>query len=231
MVDNFGKYMEWIDQNAPIWAAERPAKLPQGASPLRELHAVIMQALEAIPRFVHPSARIHDGALVEGNVVIEDGAQVLPGAIVHGPAFIGRRCVVGNHTLLRASCFLACDSLAGNHCYCNEAVVCASSRVAHFVHFSRSIASYNSTVSAFVITATVRADRAAPADPGRSGSSSDLKRGCTIGANSFIAPHVLLLPGIDVGHNCFVGSFSVISRDIPDHTFVETVRPFSHASE
>ena len=225
MAGDFSSYMRWVVEHRDIWLFERDDNAESEVTPvaLRRMHAEIMGALKSVPRFIHSNAIIHDRALVQGNVIVEDGAQILPDAVIKGPAFIGRNCVVGNFSLLRRSCFLSRDSLVGNHCYCNEVAIGRSSRVAHFANFSRSILGYNSSVSAFVITATVKADKSI-LSPTQSSSSADAKRGSSIGVNSFIAPHVLLLPGVDIGHRCFIGSFVVVSRDVPDGTYVEVYR-------
>jgi acetyltransferase-like isoleucine patch superfamily enzyme/8-oxo-dGTP pyrophosphatase MutT (NUDIX family) len=222
---DFNSYMQWVAAHKKIWAFERDDDPTSEVPPiaLRKTHADIMAALGSVPRFLHPNALIHERAVVQGNVTIEDGAQILPDAVINGPAFIGRNSVVGNFSLLRKSCFLSRDSLVGNHCYCNEAAIGRSARIAHFANFSRSILAYNSSVSAFVITATVKADKSL-LPPSPSSLTTDAKRGCSIGTNSFIAPHVLLLPGTDIGHRCFIGSFVVVSRDVPDGNYVEVSR-------
>src|SRR3546814_12531394 len=89
-----------------------------------------------------------------------------------------------------------------------------------YVNFSRSIISYNSSLSAFVLTATVRADKA-PIMTAGSGKAS--KRGSVIGANTFIGPHTTLQPGVAIGHECFIGSFSTVRDDVSNGTFVDTV--------
>src|SRR5438270_9334111 len=224
MTDSFNSYVKWIRDHKSIWEFERDDN-PADTRPimLRKTHTSIMEALLSAPSFVHPNAMIHERAVVQGNVVIEDGVQILPDAVINGPAFLGRNSVVGNFSLLRTNCFLARDSLVGNHCYCNEAVIGRSARIAHFANFSRSILAYNSSVSAFVITATVKADKS-ELPPTSSRPTTDSKRGCTIGANTFVAPHVLILPGIDIGNRSFIGSFTIISHDIPDDTYVEVLR-------
>src|SRR3546814_1577541 len=64
-----------------------------------------------------------ESAVLSGAIVIERGAQILAHSVINGPAYIGCDAVVGNFSLLRRFCFLAKDSLVGNHSYCNEAVV------------------------------------------------------------------------------------------------------------
>lgn len=58
------------------------------------------------------SARISPHAVIEGNVFIDDSAEIDSGAIIKGPAYIGKRVKIGNHTLVRQSVIEA-DSTIG----------------------------------------------------------------------------------------------------------------------
>ncbi len=52
---------------------------------------------------ISPEAKIEDGVLIKGNVVIEKGARVFHGATIAGPAYIGEGAIVGNGSLVRES--------------------------------------------------------------------------------------------------------------------------------
>jgi carbonic anhydrase/acetyltransferase-like protein (isoleucine patch superfamily)/8-oxo-dGTP pyrophosphatase MutT (NUDIX family) len=219
MAVDASEFLAWVEAFPGVWAFERQLN-PNDQTPeqLRDLHTRLSVATRAVPRFIHPGARVHQTAILEGNVAVDDGAQILPYAIVQGPAYIGRRAVVGNFSVLRTDCFLSRDSLVGNHCYCNEAVLGPSARIAHYVNFSRSFVGYNSAISAFVLTATTRADKSAITSNSQAMTAEKL--GVTIGTGTFIAPHVTLQPGISIGSRSFVGSFTMIDHDIGSDTFV-----------
>lgn len=214
-------YSEWVYRNPAIWTFEHDdAPSNDIASALRETHTTILKALETMPAYLHQNCTIHESAILKGNVVVEEGAQILANTIIDGPAYIGRGAVVGNFSFLRGPCFLSRESLVGNHCYCNESVVGRSARIAHFANFSRSLICYNSSVSAFVITATVKADKT-PVVAGQNDYKQASKLGSIIGANTFIAPHVVLSPGVCVGHRCFIGSYVLLTEDVADDTFLK----------
>ena len=214
-------YLRWTARHSEIWQFERNDTFNTGTAEMRAMYTAIQAAMRDMPSFVHPTATIHRTAEIVGPVIIEAGAQILSNTIIQGPAYLGRATVVGNFSFLRQSCFLSRSSLVGNHCYCNEAVIGPSARIAHYANFSRSIVGYNSSISAFVLTATVRADKTPVSS---SQGETYEKLGSSIGANTFVAPHVTLSPGVAIGSNSFIGSFSVVNSDIPDGVYVETER-------
>jgi 8-oxo-dGTP pyrophosphatase MutT (NUDIX family) len=77
-----------------------------------------------------------------------------------------------------------------------------------------------------VLTATVKADESLIVRA-QSEQGTKAKLGCVIGSNTFVASHVLLLPGVTVGDRCFIGSMLVLNKDVPDDTFVEVDRPIN----
>jgi bifunctional UDP-N-acetylglucosamine pyrophosphorylase/glucosamine-1-phosphate N-acetyltransferase len=58
--------------------------------------------LDTIPTYIHPSAQIASSAVIDGKVIIEEGARILDYAVIKGPCFIGKHATIGTHTLVRA---------------------------------------------------------------------------------------------------------------------------------
>nr|WP_321411273.1 hypothetical protein [uncultured Allomuricauda sp.] len=170
----------------------------------------IQQALNEIPSYISPKAYIDKTALIKGNVIIEDGAQIFPYTTIQGPAYIGKNCVIGNFSFIRGNCFLSENTLLGNHSYCYKMIAGLSSRIAHFCHLSYSILGYNSIASAYVITAVVKANRKKM----KIGKDEFLKFGSIIGSNTHISPFCVISPNIHIGNNCFIGSHTIINKDL-----------------
>ena len=42
----------------------------------------------------------------------------------------------------------------------------------------------------------------------------------TIGSDTLIGAHCIILPGITIGNNVTIAAGSVVTKDIPDHAFV-----------
>nr|WP_321237649.1 NUDIX domain-containing protein [uncultured Psychroserpens sp.] len=209
-------YLTWTKDNSFLWEFENATKLPTSISENWKIYDRIIEALDKIPSYISPNANIDNSAIIKGNVIIEDGAQVLANSIVQGPTYIGKNCVVGNFSFIRAHCFLARNSLIGNHTYANEIILGADCRVAHFCNFSRSLIGFNSSLSAFVITATVKTNKSKILIEGESFE----KRGSIIGSGTFVAPYVTFSPGIHIGNECFIGSHIVLTENIKSNIFL-----------
>ncbi len=48
-----------------------------------------------------------------------------------------------------------------------------------------------------------------------------------IGENTIIGNNVLILPGVTIGRNCYIGGNTVISKKVPDYSIVSAPRPRS----
>ena len=57
--------------------------------------------LEKIPQVISKTAKIGKNVILEGKVIIEDGAMIMENAVIKGPAYIGRNVLVGNSVLIR----------------------------------------------------------------------------------------------------------------------------------
>lgn len=187
----------------------------------------VQEAIGEMPRYLSKGARISRSAEIVGDVIIESGVQIFPNSFVEGPVFIGRESIIGNCALVRAGTFLSRRSLLGNHCYCTSSVVAPDVRIAHFCGISRSLLERNCYLSAFVITATMRPDQRAIEIPGLTYDEFPTKAGALIGEATYIAPHVVIGPGVCVGDHCVVGSFAVVMRDLPSRKkFVSAPQSF-----
>ncbi|NJL92204.1 MAG: hypothetical protein HC915_00035 [Anaerolineae bacterium] len=74
------------------------------------MHQYILAALEggAFPVGVHPEARVHPSAVIEGQQVhIGAGAVVMPQATLEGPAIIGAGALVGQAAYVRTDVILS----------------------------------------------------------------------------------------------------------------------------
>lgn len=205
----------WIRANPAQADFAANGSLPDNAIDKWAFYSETQEALLTIPRSLSRESRISRSAEISGKVVIEPGAVVLPGAFVEGPAFIGRNVIVGNSSLVRRGTILANDSTVGNHCNCTAVLFAPGVRVTHFCGVSRSILEQDCCLSAFVITGTLRADARPVTLNAPLGETPPEKRGCIIGQRTYVAPHVTISPGVQIGHDCFIGSFVVVNENVP----------------
>lgn len=145
---------------------------------------------------IHPSAKIHPLAFVDGSVeigedvVIWQFASVLQnvklgkGVSIGAGAEIGAGSVIGKHSRISAQVFLPSNSIVGERCFLGPRVCATDDRHPRAGNFS------------YIAEPPV------------------LEDGCSIGAGSVI------LPGVKIGVGALVGAGSIVTRDVPAHSHV-----------
>lgn len=51
-------------------------------------------------------------------------------------------------------------------------------------------------------------------------SASILKGAVTIGSYSYIGPHSVIMPGVNIGKGCIISGYSYVNHDVPDYAIV-----------
>lgn len=183
---------------------------------LRLLPALLPRTNE---RSIHPSAQIHATAVIEGDVVIGEGARLLPHAVVVGPSVIGARTIVGNNALIRGSS-------VGNDCVVGYNTEVKGSVLADFVwthstYIGDSVVGRNVSFGGGTVTGNLRLDEAeilshVGDERIRTGVT---KFGTVVGNDTRIGIGVLINPGVKIGGGTFVASGCMVEEDVPDRSF------------
>lgn len=220
----------WLEKNNEIIEFEEGACLPSKPENKWKFYFRIQEALEGLHGYTSSDCKIAERAELSGQVVVREGARILPGAFIEGPAYVGKNTLVGNSALIRANSFLSAGSVVGNHCYCTAGVLGPKAGAFHFSGISRSVLERNCRVSAFVVTGTTRPDlKTIEKNLPPSIDRDTKKRGCTIGENTFLGAHVATVPGIDIGKNSFIGNFVTVDENIPEETYIVSKIPTERA--
>ncbi len=180
--------------------------------------------LQPLQHFISPEAKIAAGATLNGEVVIEAGAQVLDGAIIQGPCWIGPDVIIGNNALVRQSIVEAgttigfgCEivrSYVGPQCDLHHAYI-GDSVLERQVHFG-----FNAH------TANYRLDQQSIKVKWGENEldSSRNKLGALIAAGTEIGVNTSLMPGVCVGTQAVVYPATVVYDSVPDHTALKEKR-------
>lgn len=216
-MDNYKNVSLWINELRGLVDFEKNGMLKGTTIDKWEFYDKLQKHFEEMPNYISPDSNISKNVEIRGKVIIERDVSILPFSVITGPVYIGKNVIIGNYSFIRPRTFISNDALIGNHCYCNEALIGCKVRVSHFCGISRSILERNATVSAFVLTTTLKADRSSVNIRNNGDFISYDKRGCIIGENTYLAPHVNTSPGIAIGKNSFVGSFVFVHKNIPDN--------------
>lgn len=156
------------------------------------------------------------GAVIKGNVFLDDGVKVLEGAKILGPAFIGKNTVIGNTVMIR-------ESMIGQNCVLGFATEVTRSYIGnnswfHTNYIGDSVIADNVGMGSGAVLANFRLDEATVHSKvgNEKINTHRQKLGAVIGANTRIGVNSSIMPGIKTGESCMIGSGVLLDRDMPD---------------
>lgn len=165
---------------------------------------------------IHKSASIHPTAVIDGDVIIEEGAKVMPHATVRGPCYIGPRSIVANNALVRDSC-IGEDCVVGYNTEVKGSIL-HSHVWTHMSYIGDSVIGRNVSFGGGAITANFRLDEEPVLSvvKGKEIDSGLTKFGTVIGDDCRIGIQVGINPGIKIGAGTFISSGTQVTEDIPE---------------
>ena len=143
------------------------------------------------------------------------GTIVSTGAVVFAGTFVGERVIVGDQACVRERCTIGDDVVIGRGSLVeNDTSVGALTKIqAHAYITAYSVLEENVFIAPCVVTTNDNF-------MGRTEKRHDLVKGPTIRSGARIGGGVVLLPGIEVGEEAFVGAGAVVIRDVPARALV-----------
>lgn len=177
------------------------------------------ETLPRIKRSIAKDLKIADGAIVEGEVIIEEGVRIFEGAKVRGPAYIGAGTIIGNGALVRES-IIGDASVVG---YCTEIArsLIGGPSWFHTNYVGDSVFNGNISMGSGAITANLRLDEAeivSVVGDKKVGTKRN-KVGALVGSGVRFGVNAVPMPGIKIGRDSFVGAGVLLTEDLPDGSF------------
>jgi acetyltransferase-like isoleucine patch superfamily enzyme len=192
---------------------------------------------------VHPTAVVHEGTVLgEGVRVLEhavvgkqptlgpkstakrdplppttvgDGTVISTGAIVFAGTAIGAGCIVGDQACVRERVTLGDDVVVGRGSLVeNDTSVGRGTRIQADAY----ITAYSTLEDDVFIAPCVVTTN--DNFMGRTERRKELMRGPTVRRGARVGGGAILLPGIEVGEEAFVGAGAVVTKDVPPRTIV-----------
>ncbi|MBI1974083.1 NTP transferase domain-containing protein [Candidatus Micrarchaeota archaeon] len=170
---------------------------------------------------ISPKAQVSSKAVVEGAVVIEDGARVLENAVIRGPTYVGKNAVIGNGSLVLNShvgegsvvgfASEVTRSYIGDKCWLHNNYV-GDSIVEDNVMLTYGAGTTNLRFDEAQINVNVK---------GEAVNTGRIKLGAIIGSGARIGSRATLGPGVKVGRNSWVAPHAFVNQDIPDNSYAE----------
>lgn len=181
-----------------------------------DIFSVMEHFLKQVKRNISPKANISSTAVIEGDVLIEEGVKVLENAVIRGLCYVGRDSIIGNNVLIRGGSHIGDGNIVGygteiKHCYIGDKCWF------HQNYFGDSIVGNCCSFGAGTTTANLRLDgRNISVKVGKEEMDTALNRlGAFIGNESRTGINVSLMPGVRIGANCFVGPQVCLTQDLP----------------
>jgi len=143
---------------------------------------------------------------IEPFVVIGPGVSIADGAVIHSfshivQASIGRNTSVGPYARIRPGTSLGDGGRIGNFVETKAAILEEGVKVNHLSYIGDAHVGANSNIGAGTITCNY---------------DGFAKHKTTIGKAAFIGTNSSLVAPINIGNGAYIGSGSVITRDVPD---------------
>jgi UDP-N-acetylglucosamine diphosphorylase/glucosamine-1-phosphate N-acetyltransferase len=160
---------------------------------------------------------VEDGAHLIGPVSVAETARVRSGAYIEGPVFIDEGADVGPNCFIRACTSVGKKARVGNACEVKNSIIMDGTHVGHLSYIGDSILCEKCNLGAGTITANLRLDdgpvkmriKDKVVDTGRR------KLGVILGDNVKTGVGALLMPGVKVGNDSWVGAGFMVERDLP----------------
>jgi acetyltransferase-like isoleucine patch superfamily enzyme len=148
-------------------------------------------------------------------LAIGDRTAILAGAIVFAGTRLGDGVIVGDQACVRERCDLADDVVIGRGAFVeNDVVVGARTKIqANAYVTGKSVIEEDVFIAPCVVTTNDNF-------MGRTEERHRLRRGPTIRRGARIGGGAVLLPGIEIGEEAFVGAGAVVLADVPARAVV-----------
>jgi UDP-N-acetylglucosamine diphosphorylase/glucosamine-1-phosphate N-acetyltransferase len=163
---------------------------------------------------------VENGAHLIGPVTVAETARIRSGAYIEGPTFIDEGSDIGPNCYIRPCTSIGKNVRVGNACEIKNSIIMDQTHVGHLSYVGDSILCERCNLAAGTITANLRLDdgtvkmlvKGEVVDTGRR------KLGTILGDNVKTGINALLMPGVKVGTNSWIGANFTVHRDVPANT-------------
>jgi acetyltransferase-like isoleucine patch superfamily enzyme len=143
-------------------------------------------------------------------LVVGDGASILAGAVVFAGTRLGDSVIVGDQACIRERCELGEEVVVGRGAFVeNDVVIGPRTKIQASAYVTAySVVEEDVFIAPGVITTNDNY-------MGRTEKRNALRKGATIRRGARIGAGAVLLPGVEIGEEAFVGAGSVVLADVP----------------
>jgi len=165
---------------------------------------------------------VEDGVHLIGPITVAETARIRSGAYIEGPAFIDEGSDIGPNCYIRPCTSVGKKVRIGNACEVKNSIIMDGTHIGHLSYVGDSILCERCNLAAGTIVANLRLDnknvkmfiKDRVVDSGRRKLGTVLGDGVKTGINA------LLMPGVKVGTNSWIGANFIVRRDVPANSIV-----------
>ena len=177
----------------------------------------------ALTRMKHkPYGFIENGAHLVGPVTVAETARVRSGAYIEGPAFIDEEADIGPNCYIRPCTSIGRKVRVGNACEIKNSMIMDKTHIGHLSYVGDSIVGERGNLGAGTIMANYRLDAGTikMMVKDRLVDSERKKLGAVLGDDVKTGINALLMPGVKVGNDSWIGPSLMVQRDLPPRSRV-----------
>ncbi len=165
---------------------------------------------------------VEEGAVIKGNVVIEEGSVVMSGAYIVGPTVIGKNCRIGPNCYIRPYTAIGDNCHVGNAVEIKNSIIMRNSNAPHHNYVGDSIIGENCNLGAGTKIANLRLDEKeiSVAVKGRIVKTGRKKFGAVIGDNVKTGINVSINVGAMIGNNVFIAPGAVVDGYVEPNSVI-----------
>ena len=154
LTDNDGKLLAETGTSKNAVLADKESLLIRYPWDLLKVHEEILSGI----RQSSLSGTVRDGAVIDGTVILDEGAVLLPGVFIEGTAVIGKNCRLGPNCYLRGCTFIGDNCHIGQAVEIKNSIVMHHTAVAHLSYFGDSIICPETNIGGGTIASNFRHD-------------------------------------------------------------------------
>jgi len=163
---------------------------------------------------------IEEGAHLIGPVTVAKTARIRSGAYIEGPSFIDEGADVGPNCYIRPCTSIGRNARIGNACEIKNSIIMDRTHMGHLSYVGDSIIGEHCNLAAGTLIANLRFDdghvkmmvKNKVVDTGRR------KLGVVLGDEVKTGINAILMPGVKVGQNTWIGPNYMVQRDLEANT-------------
>ena len=177
----------------------------------------------ALNRMTHTVyGNVEPGAHQIGPVTVAETARIRSGAYIEGPSFIDEGCDIGPNCYIRPYTSIGKNVRVGNACEIKNSLIMDQTHIGHLSYVGDSVICEGCNLAAGTITANLRLDdgHVKMVVKDKVVDTERRKLGAILGDKVKTGINALLMPGVMIGANSWIGANFTVHKDVPANTIV-----------